>query len=372
MTHHTPLPIVFTFLVVSHLPATAQEAAPEPPPLSSPELAADGSVAFAMPAPNATNVMVRGQWPEGQAAMAKGEDGVWRVTVGPVPAGVWEYRFEVDGLSMIDPLNHWIKPMHSPRTSILHVPGNPPLPHDFQDVPHGVVHQHTYRSASLGRLRDMAVYTPPGYDAGAAARYPVLYLQHGNGDNEGTWVVHGKAHWILDNLIAAGRAKPMLIVMLDGHAVPRQGRGANTERFEADLLNDAIPYVEQRYRVIPESTGRALVGLSMGGAPGAHHRSEAFRSIRLDRRVQCLRTRRGGRGFRPRGSGDHKRTAGVALADMRKGRSSHAAERGVCRAACGEGDRSRVASDRGRSQLAGVATPPGRPRPRALSMTPRP
>lgn len=265
MAHHTPLPIVFTFLVVSHLPATAQEAAPEPPPLSSPELAADGSVAFAMPAPNATNVMVRGQWPEGQAAMAKGEDGVWRVTVGPVPAGVWEYRFEVDGLSMIDPLNHWIKPMHSPRTSILHVPGNPPLPHDFQDVPHGVVHQHTYRSASLGRLRDMAVYTPPGYDAGAAARYPVLYLQHGNGDNEGTWVVHGKAHWILDNLIAAGRAKPMLIVMLDGHAVPRQGRGANTERFEADLLNDAIPYVEQRYRVIPESTGRALVGLSMGG-----------------------------------------------------------------------------------------------------------
>jgi enterochelin esterase family protein len=167
---------------------------------------------------------------------------------------------------MIDPGNPAIKPMRSPRTSILHVSGDPPLVHDFQDVPHGTVHLHTYRSKSLERLRELAVYTPPDYQKDLQARFPTLYLQHGSGDNHATWIVHGKAHWIADNLIAQQRARPMVIVMMDGHASPPgAARNANTEYFEKDLLSDVMPFVEANYRVRPDADSRAIVGLSMGG-----------------------------------------------------------------------------------------------------------
>jgi enterochelin esterase family protein len=232
----------------------------------SPEIDADGKVTFRLRAADADSVEVRGQWPEGQAPMAKGENDVWEVTLGPVPPGVWEYGFRVDGVSMIDPGNHAIKPMRSPRTSILHLPGEPALLHDFQEVPHGTVHLHTYRSKSLGRLRELAVYTPPDYRNDPDRQFPALYLQHGSGDNHATWTVHGKAHWIVDNLIAQGRAKPMVIVMMDGHASPPgAGRGANTEYFEKDLFEDVMPFVEENYRVQPDAANRAIVGLSMGG-----------------------------------------------------------------------------------------------------------
>jgi enterochelin esterase-like enzyme len=199
--------------------------------------------------------------------MTKDGNDVWAVTVGPVEPGVWEYSFQVDGVQMIDPGNPAIKPMREPRTSILHIPGQPLLLHDFQDVPHGVVHQHTYFSKSLGRMRELMVYTPPGYEKQADARFPTLYLQHGMGDNQATWVVHGKAHWILDNLIAQGRAKPMVVVMMDGHAAS-QGPGGfegNTTAFERDLLEDVMPFIEASYRVKTEAAGRAIAGLSMGG-----------------------------------------------------------------------------------------------------------
>jgi len=196
----------------------------------SPELLADQRVTFRLRAQKATEVIVLGQWPGGRAPMTAATNGIWSVTVGPVPPGVWEYSFQVDGLTMIDPGNPAIKPMREPRTSILQVPGQPPLLTEFQDVPHGVVHEHTYRSKALDRVRDLAVYTPPGYDAQAAAKFPTLYLQHGSGDNQATWVVHGKAHWILDNLIAQGRAKPMVVVMMDGHAAVGRGGGAGAER----------------------------------------------------------------------------------------------------------------------------------------------
>ncbi len=238
-------------------------------PVRSPELLADQRVTFRLRAQKATEVIVLGQWPDGRAPMTGGTNGVWSVTVGPVPPGVWEYSFQVDGLTMIDPGNPAIKPMREPRTSILQVPGQPPLLTEFQDVPHGVVHEHTYRSKALDRLRDLAVYTPPGYNAQAPAQFPTLYLQHGSGDNQATWVVHGKAHWILDNLIAQGRAKPMVVVMMDGHAAVGRGGGAgyqdNTTLFERDLLEDVLPFVEANYRVKTEAVDRALVGLSMGG-----------------------------------------------------------------------------------------------------------
>lgn len=251
-------------------PSTNTAARPQrPPPLRSPEISADRHVTFRMRAAKATEVVVAGQWPDGRATLTKVDNDVWSVTVGPVEPGVWEYSFQVDGLSMIDPGNPAIKPMREPRTSILHLPGDPPAAHDFQDVPHGVVRQHTYRSKSLSRLRELAVYTPPGYDERTRTRYPTLYLQHGNGDNQATWTTHGKAHWILDNLIAQGRAKPMVIVMMDGHAaLPGDSSNRytnNTVAFEHDLLEDVIPFVEANYRVKSGAAGRALAGLSMGG-----------------------------------------------------------------------------------------------------------
>jgi enterochelin esterase-like enzyme len=231
----------------------------------SPEIAADRQVTFRLRAPKAAEVAVNGQWPNGRAVMKKDTNDVWSVTVGPVEPGVWEYSFQVDGLGMIDPGNPSIKPMREPRTSILHLSGNPPLVHDFQDVPHGVVRTHAYASKSLGRLRQFDVYTPPGYDQKTRSSYPTLYLQHGSGDNQSTWTAHGKAHWIFDNLIAQGRAKPMIVVMMDGHAAMPGTNQNNTALFERDLLEDVMPLVEAGYRVKSGPANRAIVGLSMGG-----------------------------------------------------------------------------------------------------------
>jgi enterochelin esterase family protein len=138
------------------------------------------------------------------------------------------------------------------------------------------VHQHGYQSKALGKPRELWVYTPPGYERAAAsnpqARYPLLVLQHGSGDNHQTWVVHGKAHWILDNLIAAGRARPMIVVMLDGHPLGRFSRDASPDRraaatdaFRRELFEDALPLVESLYPVETSAERRAIAGLSMGG-----------------------------------------------------------------------------------------------------------
>ncbi len=240
-----------------------------PAPVLSPEVLADRRVTFRLQAPKADSVVVSGQWANGRTQMTKDSVGLWSVTVGPIEPGVWEYSFQVDGLSMIDPGNPAIKPMRRPRTSILHLPGQPPLMHDFQDVPHGVVRQHVYLSKSLGRLRELAVYTPPDYDRKSKARFPTLYLQHGSGDNQATWTVHGKAHWILDNLIAQGSTRPMVVVMMDGHAALPGDNAAgpqnNTVLFERDLLDDVMPFIESNYRVKTGAADRAIVGLSMGG-----------------------------------------------------------------------------------------------------------
>ncbi len=239
------------------------------PAVRSPEVLADGQVVFRVRAPKAAEVQVGGQWAKERQPMTRGEDGLWTATVGPVKPGVYEYSFQMDGVSMIDPGNPWIKPMREPRTSILHIPGDPPLPHDFQPVPHGTVHQHAYASRALNRTREVWVYTPPGYEKSKGRRYPVLYLQHGSGDNQATWVVHGKAHWILDNLLAQKRIRPMVMVMMDGHALIGSGGGSgytnNTVAFEKDLLGDVMPLVETNYRVETKPAGRALAGLSMGG-----------------------------------------------------------------------------------------------------------
>lgn len=244
---------------------------PNPPPVISPEIGTDRMVTFRLRAADAQEVVVNGQWPNGRAAMTKDSNGVWSVTVGPVESGVWEYSFQVDGLTMIDPGNPLIKPMRLPVVSILQISGNPPLLWDFQDVPHGTVHLHTYYSKSLHRIRRLVVYTPPGYEQKARMKYPVLYLQHGYGDTQETWIVLGNANVILDNLIAQGRVKPMIIVMMDGHAVvpvrvlDPAFLNQNAELFERDLLEIVVPLIEKEYRAQRGAVNRAIVGLSMGG-----------------------------------------------------------------------------------------------------------
>jgi enterochelin esterase family protein len=182
---------------------------------------------------------------------------------------VHEYHFVVDGLSVIDPQNSLIKPQRWPSVSILHVPANPPAPWDLQDIPHGTLHEHTYKSRALDKWRRVIVYTPPG----ANGRLPVLYLSHGYSDNEGSWSVHGKAHWILDSLIANRKAVPMIVVMMDAHALPPGAAGfgeygpANSAALCRELAADIMPLVESNYKVAARPRSRAFAGLSMGG----HH-----------------------------------------------------------------------------------------------------
>lgn len=261
---------ILTFMSIVALTAAA---APDAEAQSgSPEIHPDGKVTFRIRAPRASEVKVAGQFGKEQT-LAKGERDVWSVTTeGPVAPGVYEYSFIVDGMRVLDQMNPAIKPQRQPGASILHIPANPPAPWDLQDVPHGAVSELTYHSKALDKWRRVVVYTPPGYRADGEP-LPVLYLSHGFGDNEQTWTAHGKAHWILDNLIAEKKAAPMLIVMPDAHALP-PGPGyrddyatQNTAAFCKELLEDVKPLVESTFNVKKEPAARAFAGLSMGG----HH-----------------------------------------------------------------------------------------------------
>ncbi|MEO8352858.1 MAG: alpha/beta hydrolase-fold protein [Chthoniobacteraceae bacterium] len=239
--------------------------------IDSPEIVGRESVTFNVRAPNAEEVSLRGQWSKDPIPMTKDDGGVWSAKVEPAPVGVWEYSFSIDGVNGLDPLNADLKPQRQPQKSILHIPADPPAPWDWQDVPHGAVHIHDYASKALGRPRQLWIYTPPGYEQAPDRKYPLLVLQHGSGDNQQTWVAHGKANWILDSLIARQKAQPMVVLMLDGHPLGQVSRGAEGRResameaFERELFEDALPLVEKNYRVEKDPAHRAIAGLSMGG-----------------------------------------------------------------------------------------------------------
>jgi len=260
------LALAFCFIGAS---ARAQNA--RPPRIVSPEIEAGQKVTFRLRAPKAAEVVLQGQWAKQPVPMTRDADGVWSIAVENTPAGIWEYSFTVDGLNVLDPGNPALKPQREPGKSILHIPSTPPAPWDWQDVPHGTVHVHDYQSKALGRQRELWVYTPPGYESEASKKFPVLVLQHGSGDNQQTWVQHGKANWILDNLIAQGKARPMVMVMLDGHPLGATGfndpakRGAAMEAFQSELFDDALPLIKSLYRVETDAAHRAIAGLSMGG-----------------------------------------------------------------------------------------------------------
>jgi enterochelin esterase family protein len=195
--------------------------------------------------------------------------GIWSLTLGPLAPDIYSYSFSVDGTTMVDPSNNRIKSSsRGAGVSVLEIPGG--RLHEIRDVPHGSVQAQWYKSPGIGGTRRFFVYIPPGYEKHTSMRYPVLYLLHGNGDTEAEWSSFGRANFILDNLLAEGKVRPMLIVMPFGHTVPPNEltpatRGRNTELMEDDLLKNVIPAVEVRYRTAPGPKNRAIAGLSMGG-----------------------------------------------------------------------------------------------------------
>jgi enterochelin esterase family protein len=237
------------------------------PTIISPEVGPERTVTLRLEAPKAERVVVDIDLVSQPQPMSKDANGIWSVTLGPAEPEIYEYVFIVDGLSVIDPANHWIKLWRNSPRSLVEVPGEQPMPFQEQQSPHGTIHIHKYESKSLGVTRGLYIYTPPGYEGGNS-KYPVLYLLHGSGDTESTWTEVGRANVIVDNLLAGGKAKPMIIVMPYGHTPVPAGadrpRG-NTSAFEKDLLGDVIPLVEKHYRVSKDRKYRAIAGLSMGG-----------------------------------------------------------------------------------------------------------
>lgn len=241
----------------------AQQAAPprRTPPVVSPQVE-QGKVTFRIKAPKAQQVTVKINGREDAVVMQHDEDGVWSATVEGLTPEIYEYSFAVDGFTTLDPGNPWVKSGLHPTGSMVELPGHPVEFWEAQNVPHGTVTMHTITSKVLGVPRTFRVYTPPGYDEHPDAKFPVLYLLHGSGDMDDGWTVVGRANLIADNLIAAGAARPMLIVMPNG-TYPREAGHEND--FETDLLQQIVPLVEQHYRVAPGAANRAMAGLSMGG-----------------------------------------------------------------------------------------------------------
>jgi enterochelin esterase family protein len=259
--------------------AFASAAFAQTPPASvvSPEVHPDNRVTFRFRAPNAKEVALSVEGRPKDLTMQKDEQGVWSVTTEPLSADFYGYAFVADGVHLIDPSNPLMKPNLLNTTSQVHMPG-PDLPWEVSEVPHGEVHHHFYKSAVVGDQRDFYVYTPPDYDPRGKQTYPVLYLLHGFSDDASGWTAVGRAHVILDNLIAQGKAKPMLLVMPLGYGAPeilRGGFGAfrdtelrdrNFAKFSEALLREVLPRVESAYLVNKDRNSRAIAGLSMGGS----------------------------------------------------------------------------------------------------------
>ncbi len=241
------------------------------PVFESPVVHDDNTVTFSYLAPDAKEVKLSGQFMQGQADLTKNEEGLWSVTVDPIKPDMYPYNFIVDGVSVADPKNSLKFPNEGFQASILEVTGDEPLVHTIQDVPHGTVSYHLYTSPELGE-RPLVVYTPPGYEKNLDKAYPVFYLLHGTTDTEETWTKVGRANIILDNLIAQGKAEPMIIVMPYGRAYPVISKSSgslreweNLQEFKKDFMNNLMPYVEGNYRVKKDKEYRAIAGFSGGG-----------------------------------------------------------------------------------------------------------
>jgi enterochelin esterase-like enzyme len=256
-------------------PASAQPPVPtqpSPPPVVSPEISANRDVTLRVRARNAERVElvsggdIPGVPMQGGLSLAKGTDGVFQVMLPTLPAGAYRYRFSIDGVPTGDPSNPATSESNSSAWSLFYVPGASFM--DTQRVAHGSVAEVHYFSTALGRTRRMHVYTPPGYEK-SRDTYPVFYLLHGAFDGDDSWPTVGRAGFIVDNLIASGDARPMIVVMPDGHTSRFGGGGAgglNMADFVREFRADIKPHVENGYRIQKGRASTAIAGLSMGGA----------------------------------------------------------------------------------------------------------
>lgn len=243
-------------LVLVSIAANAQRA----PSLNSPEVNTDHSITFRYYSRNAKQVILKGEFLKSPVSLTSDTSGIWSVTVPPVKPDIYPYSFMVDSVELADPNNSYIFANERFKRSIVDIPGDQPLIHALQKVPHGKISYQYYQSTTLGTTRQVLVYTPPGYNATAKKRYPVLYLIHGGSDTEETWTKVGHANFIADNLIAKGLATPMIIVMPYGNVRPKP-----MPDFTKDVMNDIIPFIESNYRVLTDSKNRAVAGFSVGG-----------------------------------------------------------------------------------------------------------
>lgn len=236
----------------------------------SPVVGNDRSIVFRVKAPEARTVtLLFDEWDVRKIPMLRDSAGVWSATVGPVEPRVYQYKFRIDGFETIDPVNPAVKAGTTVYGSVVEVPGTNAPRFDEASLPDGgEVHTLTYRSTPLGRMRTMRVYVPRTAVEHPDRKFPVLYLRHGGGDNENSWIADGRAAVILDNLIAGGKAVPMYVVMTNGLTDGSWAGGSTPEgiaALEKELLTDVIPRIEKRYRVHADKRHRAIAGLSMGG-----------------------------------------------------------------------------------------------------------
>lgn len=274
--------LVILLITIFGAGGTADGQPPRGPLVRSPQVNPDRTVTFRYLAPAAKDVRLSAQFEKGPVQMTKDASGIWSVTTGPVNPDIYPYNFIVDGIQVMDPGNVAYFPNERFKGSLLDVPGDPPLVHAMKDVPHGTVTYEYYASAE-GTTGTLVVYTPPDYEKNTSKKYPVFYLVGGTTDTEETWFKVGRANLILDNLIAEGKAVPMIIVMPYGNieariaeqkggpkpADPADREGteavARAKTYEIDLVENIIPYVEKNYRVIPDAGSRAIGGFSRGG-----------------------------------------------------------------------------------------------------------
>jgi len=246
-------------------------------PIVSPEIHPDHTVTLRFRAPDAKEVWC-GVAGISSAKMTKDSAGTWSYTTPPLEPDIYDYTFDVDGASVLDPNNPLTRPSLLWRSNLLLVPGTPPREWEVQDVPHGTLHHHFYKSAAIGDRRDYYVYTPPEYRPNSRAKYPVLYLLHGYGGDAQQWSAEEMANVIMDNLLAKGKVKPMLVVMTLGYGISNFASTNGPDIFNQDivqqnydnymktLLNEVIPAVQSDYRASSNPADRAIAGLSMGGS----------------------------------------------------------------------------------------------------------
>ncbi len=247
----------------------------------SPEINPDNSVTFRLLAKSASKIGLSGNWMPGWGTVAdlKSDTGLWSITIDPLPSEMYTYSFIVDGVRTIDPVNATVVRDGIRNESMFMVPGEKADLYATNEVPHGVLEKIWYSSPTLGMDRLLYVYTPPGY-RNSTASYPVLYLLHGAGGDEDAWTTLGRTPQILDNVIAAGKARPMIVVMTNGNpgqaaapgvgpvkavAAPQNPGAMGQGKFEESLVRDVIPFIEKNYRVTASKDNRAVSGLSMGG-----------------------------------------------------------------------------------------------------------